>query len=264
MMVDALEVGRDVNDRVLPFENGSALNPVGMVSAADSLAAIKKVVFDDGMATMAELKHALDADWDGFEELRRACLAAPKYGNGDDYVDDLVAHLYGFWTDTTHSFKSVWGGRMIPSGISITAHGPGGELVGATPDGRHAGDNLCDGTLSPAQGVDTRGPTAVLRSALKTDQSTYQSNLLNLKLHPSALKSEEDARKLASLMRTYFANGGKHLQFNVVDRDTLLDAQEQPDKHRNLVVRVAGYSAYFVQLSRRVQDDIIARQEHAL
>jgi pyruvate formate-lyase/glycerol dehydratase family glycyl radical enzyme len=264
MMVDALEVGRDVNDRILPFENGSALNPVGMVSAADSLAAIKRVVFDEGAATMGELKRALDADWEGYDELRRACLAAPKFGNGDAYVDDIVADLYRFWADTTHSFTSAWGGRMIPSGISITAHGPGGELVGATPDGRHAGDNLCDGTLSPAQGMDTRGPTAVLRSALSTDQTAYQSNLLNLKLHPSALKSEDDERKLGALVRTYFDNGGKHLQFNVVDRETLLDAQERPDSHRNLVVRVAGYSAYFVQLSRRVQDDIIARQEHAL
>lgn len=264
MMVDALEVGRDVNDRVLPFENGSALNPVGMVSAADSLAAVKKVVFDDELASMAELRRALAADWQGFDDLRRACLAAPKYGNGDPYVDDIVAGLYRFWADTTAGFESVWGGRMVPSGISITAHGPGGALVGATPDGRHAGENLCDGTLSAAQGMDRLGPTALLRSALRTDQSTYQSNLLNVKLHPSALRSDEDKRKLASLMRVYLENGGKHLQFNVVDRQTLLDAQEHPDKHRNLVVRVAGYSAYFVQLSRRVQEDIISRQEHAL
>ena len=264
MMVDALEVARDVNDRVMPFENGSALNPVGMVNAADSLAAVKKIVYDEGLASMGELKQALARDWEGFEDLQRSCVGAPKYGNGDEYVDAIAADLYAFWADTTGSFTSAWGGTMKPSGISITAHGPGGELVGATPDGRRAGENLCDGTLSAAQSMDTHGPTALLRSALRVRQDSYQSNLLNVKLHPSALASEADLMKLALLVRTYFENGGKHMQFNVVDRETLIEAQNHPDKHRDLVVRVAGYSAYFVQLSRRVQEDIIARQEHAL
>ncbi|MHB9150960.1 MAG: glycyl radical protein [Thermoleophilia bacterium] len=264
MMVDALEVGRDVNDRVLPFENGSALNPVGMVNVADSLAAVKKLVYDDGLVTMGRLKEALTLDWEGFEDLRGRCVDAPKYGNGDDYVDSIAADLYEFWADTTASFTSAWGGTMKPSGISITAHGPGGELVGATPDGRRAGQNLCDGTLSAAQGMDTHGPTALLRSALSVGQDAYQSNLLNVKLHPSALASDGDLMKLALLVRTYFENGGKHMQFNVVDRETLVEARDHPEKHQNLVVRVAGYSAYFVQLSRRVQEDIIARQEHAL
>lgn len=264
MMIDALEVGRDVNDRVLPFENGSALNPVGMVSAADSLAAVKKLVYDQGIVSMSDLREALARDWQGCEPVRRLCLEAPKYGNGDEYADSIVADLYRFWADMCATYTSAWGGAMVPSGISITAHGPGGELVGATPDGRRSGQNLCDGTLSAAQGMDTNGPTALLRSALRVEQDTYQSNLLNIKLHPTALASDGDMRKLAILVRTYLENGGKHMQFNVVDRETLREAQSQPEKHRNLVVRVAGYSAYFVQLGKRVQEDIIARHEHVL
>jgi formate C-acetyltransferase len=264
MMRGTLETGRDLNDRELLFENGGALNPVGMITVADCLAAVKRVVFDEQRVTLGELVEALDADWAGNEPLRKACLAAPKFGNGDCYVDDIAAELYDFWADECTRLTCAWGGTMKPSGISITAHGPGGQLVGATPDGRRAHENLCDGTLSAGQGRDVRGPTAMLRSAMVVAQDAYQSNLLNMKLHPSALASRADLQKLGMLIRTYFDFGGKHLQFNVVDRATLLDAQAHPERHRNLIVRVAGYSAYFVQLSPRVQADVIDRQEHAL
>ena len=150
---------------------------------------------------------------------------------------------------------------MKPAGISITAHGPGGALTGATPDGRNAGENLADGTISAAQGKDTHGPTALIRSAITIDQVPFQSTLLNMKFHPSALKTIEDMEKLSDLIKTYFSLGGKHVQFNVVNRDTLLSAQEHPKKHRDLIVRVAGYSAYFVHLTKAVQDDIVARTE---
>jgi len=151
---------------------------------------------------------------------------------------------------------------MKPSGISITAHGPGGELVGATTDGRKAGEMLCDGTVSAVQGKDRNGPTSLLRSALNVNQDRYQSTLLNMKVHPTALSDDEDKQKLSSLMKTYFEQGGKHIQFNVVDVDTLRDAKINPEKHKNLIVRVAGYSAYFVQLGDQIQEDIISRQEH--
>jgi pyruvate formate-lyase/glycerol dehydratase family glycyl radical enzyme len=264
LMVDAIKVGRDALDRVLPFENGSALNVVGLINVADSMAAVKKLVFDEKKVMKKELKAALAANWqgNGYGEIRKMCLAAPKYGNGDPYVDSIAAELYQFWADTAVTFPSAWGGTTKPTGISITAHAPGGALTGATPDGRRAGETLADGTMSPAQGKDTLGPTSVIRSALAINQVSFQATLLNMKFHPSALKTTEDMRKLSLLMRTYFSLGGKHIQFNVVNREILLDGQKHPEKHRDLIVRVAGYSAYFVQLTRPVQDEIMTRTEH--
>jgi formate C-acetyltransferase len=181
------------------------------------------------------------------------CLTAPKYGNGDPYVDSIARELFQFWADTAVTFPSAWGGTTKPTGISITAHVPGGALTGATPDGRRAGETLADGTMSPSQGRDTHGPTAVIRSALNINQVPYQATLLNMKFHPSALKTSEDMRKLSTLIKTYFSLGGKHIQFNVVNKEKLRDAQESPEKHRDLIVRVAGYSTYFVQLTKAVR-----------
>jgi pyruvate-formate lyase len=134
-------------------------------------------------------------------------------------------------------------------------------LTGATPDGRHAHEICADGTVSPMQGRDTHGPTAVMRSALRIDQDPYQATLMNMKFHPSALRSNEDLRKISALIRTYLEHGGKHVQFNVVSREILLEAQQNPGQYRDLVVRVAGYSAYFTQLSSAIQDEVIARTE---
>lgn len=127
-----------------------------------------------------------------------------------------------------------------------------------------AGDFLADGTMSPMQGMDTNGPTAALRSAMKIDQTPFMATLLNMKFHPTALASKDDLIKLSALVKTYFDLGGKHLQFNVIDKDTLIEAQQYPEKHRDLIVRVAGYSTYFVHLNKGVQDEIIARTEHEL
>jgi formate C-acetyltransferase len=264
LMMDAIKVGRDALDRTLPFENGSALNVVGLINCADSLAAVKKLVFEEKKVTQGELMAALKANWqgNGYDRIRKWCLEAPKYGNGDPYVDTLAAELYQFWADTARTFPSAWGGTVKPTGISITAHAPGGALTGATPDGRYAGETLADGTMSPEQGKDTHGPTAVLRSAMTIDQVPFQATLLNMKFHPSALATEEDRRKLSLLIRTYFSQGGKHIQFNVVNKAMLAEAQEHPEKHRDLIVRVAGYSAYFVQLTKPVQNEIISRVEY--
>jgi pyruvate formate-lyase/glycerol dehydratase family glycyl radical enzyme len=264
LMVDAIKIGRDVLNRTMPFENGSSLNPVGMINVANSMAAIKKLVFDEKKVTKEELKAALKANWqgNGHAEIRKMCLAAPKYGNGDKYVDLIAKELYQFWTDTMVKFTTTWGGTMKPSGVSITSYGPGGALTGATPDGRYDSETLADGTMSAAQGTDTHGPTALLRSAMTINQIPFQSTLLNMKFHPSALNSTEDLKKLSGLIKTYFSMGGKHVQFNVVSKETLLDAQRHPEKHRDLIVRVAGYSAYFVQLNKVIQDDIISRMEY--
>lgn len=264
LMHGGIEAGRDVLDRVMPFENAAVLNPVGMVNVADSLAAIRKLVFEQRAVSLRELRRALDANWAGHEQLRAQCLAAPKFGNGDSFVDAIAQDLYAFWADTTATFGTRFGGTHKPTAISITSHQPGGALTGATPDGRFAREICADGTVSPMQGMDRHGPTRVLGSAMRIDQDPYQATLLNLKLHPSAMTGRGDLLKLAALVRTYFSHGGKHVQFNVVDRATLLDAQRRPEKHRDLTVRVAGYSAYFVQLGREMQDEVIRRTEHHL
>jgi pyruvate formate-lyase/glycerol dehydratase family glycyl radical enzyme len=266
LMHDAIKVGKDVLDRTLPFENGSMLNPVGMINVADSLAAIKKLVFEDKVTSLIGLQAALKANWQGevYEKLRKACQAAPKYGNGDPYADSIAAEIYQCWADTAVTFATAWGGTMKPAGISITAHVPGGSLTGATPDGRLAGETLADGTMSAAQGRDTHGPTALLRSAMTINQVAFQSTLLNLKLHPTALQDRADLLKLADLIKTYFANYGKHIQFNVVDKAKLIAAQKNPEQNKDLIVRVAGYSAYFINLNKPVQDEIIGRTEHSL
>ncbi len=264
LMEDAVREGRDMMDRRMPLENGAVLNAVGMINVADSLTAIKKLVFDEGKLTMRELKAALQSNWqgEGGERIRKLCLAAPKYGNDDDYADAIAAELYQFWADTTATLDTALGGKHKPAAISITSQAPGGALTGATPDGRFAGECLADGTMSAMRGRDTRGLTGLVKSAAKINQLPYQSTLMNVRFHPSALASMQDLSKLSSLIRTYFAMGGKHMQFNVVTKDVLLEAQKHPENHRDLVVRVAGYSAYFVQLSKTVQDEIIGRTEH--
>ncbi len=264
LMVDAIEVGKDLYDRTMPFENGAVLNLVGMINVADSMAAVKKLVFEEKKVSMSELKAALAANWQGrgYDELRKAFLVAPKYGNDDDYVDSIARELYQFWADVAGTLDTRLGGKHMPAAISITSQAPGGALTGATPDGRYAGECLADGTMSAMRGRDTHGHTALIKSAAKIDQVPYQSTLMNMKFHPSALRSTPDLKKLSSLIKTYFSLGGKHVQFNVVSRDTLVEAQSHPEEYRDLVVRVAGYSAYFVQLTKAVQDEIIERTEH--
>jgi len=264
LMADAIREGKDILERTMPFENIAVLNAVGMINVADSLAAIKKLIFEEKKVTMKELKAALEANWqrNGYEQMRKMFLAAPKYGNDDDYVDSIAKDLYQFWADTAVTFDTITGGKHKPTGISVSAQWPGGALTGATPDGRYVGECLADGSMSPMRGRDTHGPTAVIKSAVKIDQVPYQATLLNMKFHPSALQTTGDLRKLSDLIRTYFSLGGKHIQFNVVSRETLLDAQKHPENYRDLIVRVAGYSAYFVQLGKTIQDEIVGRMEH--
>ena len=259
------KAGKDFLNRPLSFENGAVMNAVGVINVADSLTAIKKLVFEEGKVTIKELKFALDANWEGngYSDLRKMFLAAPKYGNNDDYADKIVKELYSFWAEASVTFDSyIEGAKHVPSAISISASWPGGEETGATPDGRFNGECLADGTMSAMRGMDVHGPTALIMSASKVDQLPISTTLMNMKFHPSALKSGEDLRKLSSLIKTYFSLGGKHIQFNIVDKKTMLTAQEKPQDYKDLIVRVAGYSAYFVQLGKAVQDDIIARTEH--
>lgn len=261
---DGIKCGRDIMDRKMPYENASLLNPVGMISVVNSIAAVKKVVFEDRACTMGELFEALEANWEGHEDLHKLCLDAPKFGNNDDRVDWFAADLYKFWADSCNTFTTVYGEHPRPTGISITAHAPGGSYTCATPDGRYMGETLPDGVASPAQGTDTNGPTASLTSAMKINQNPFNAMLLNMKMHPTALKTDADLEKLGALIKTYLTNGGKHIQFNVVDNATLHKAQENPEDYQDLVVRVAGYSTYFNLLTPAVQNEIIKRTENML
>ncbi len=249
----------DYQCKQMPYENGGLISPVGMVNLGNSIAAIRKLVFEDRIVTLEELKTAMDANWVGYEALQKACLAVPKYGNDDDFVDQYVADLYQFLEDTTKKLPSASGSHYRCAAVSIFSHAPGGAVTGATPDGRFAGETLADGAISPVGGQDKQGLLALLNSARKIPQDGYQATLFNMKFSPSAMRTTQDLEKLATTIRIYFANGGKQLQFNVCDVETLKDAKVHPEKHADIMVRVAGYSAYFTQLTNRLQDEIIRR-----
>ena len=264
LMDQGIETGVDAFARPMLFENAAVINPIGMVNLGDSFTAIKRLIFNEKRYSLKQLNDALEADWEGYESMRQDFLNAPKFGNHMAEADYMVARCYRLLCETCEKLPTILGGVHIPTGISITSHQPGGGLTGATPDGRKSGEILADGTMSPMHGMDTHGPLAVLQSAMAIDQDPFQATLLNMKFHPSALKTDADLGKLADMIRVYLTNGGKHIQFNVVDRATLVAAKENPEKYRDLVVRIAGYSCYFVQLNEQMQDEVIARTEHQL
>lgn len=247
---------------------------VGIANLGNSLAAIKKLVFEGQLVSRDELVKALAKDFEGQigERIRLRLLnQAPKYGNDDDYVDGLLVKAYGYFIDEIVKYKNTRygrgpiGGGYFPGTSSISANVPSGAVVPATPDGRHAGTPLAEG-CSPSSGTDVLGPTAVFSSVAKLPaQQIFGGVLLNQKLSPQAIESEKDRRKLQAMLRAFFEDlKGWHVQYNIVSRETLLDAKKHPEKYRDLVVRVAGYSAFFNDLAPDQQDDIIARTEHAL
>ena len=264
----------DCIERGLPSNGGGAryqqgmwyLLPSGPIDVADSLAAVKKCVYEDRLITPKQLMAALVANFEGEEnqEVRRILLTAPKYGNDDDYVDFIARDVYAMLDVELARLKGPYGTTYVDAPHSVASHGNMGKKTGALPSGRPAWISLADANMSPSQGMDRKGPTAVILSAGKIDQLPMQGSLMNMKFLPSSLKTKEDLEKLVSLIKTYLiALGGKHIQFNVVDRATLLDAQANPEKYLSLVVRVAGYSALWVELNRVVQNEIIARTEQA-
>lgn len=269
---DCIARGRHLKEGGAVYDFISDLQ-VGIANLGDSLAAIKKCVYEERSVTREELWNALLSDFAGErgEEIRRLLLAAPKYGNDDDYVDSLVVKGYDSYIDEISKYKNTRfgrgpiGGRYYAGTSSISANVPQGAGTCATPDGRHKGDPLAEG-CSPTHAADVNGPTSVFKSVskLRTDKITG-GVLLNQKVSPSMLEKPRDRQKLLLLLRTFFdVLHGFHVQYNVVSRETLLDAQAHPENHKDLIVRVAGYSAFFNVLSRQTQDDIIARTEQAL
>lgn len=261
---DCIAKGRDLTQGGCRWNNFLAIVPHGGQNVANSFAAIKKLVFEEKTVSMSELMEALALNFEGKEDLRQKLLAAPKYGNDEDYVDTLLDGIFQLTQEVVTSHRNAFGDRMAISRQGHSFHYFSGQVIGATPDGRKAWEPTADGSLSPFRGTDMRGPTAVINSASKVDALGSMATLLNQKFHPSALAGKDGARKLLALIKTHFDNYGHHIQFNMLSRETLLDAKKHPGRYRDLTVRVAGFSAYFVELSPEVQDEIIARTEQSL
>lgn len=237
---------------------------VGSSDAADSLAAIKRLVFDEKRITMEQLCDALDADFEGYEDIRKMCQQIPKFGNDDDYVDEQKAWVVHQWASEFQKLKNMRGGHGCPGGSSMDAYVPAGKIVGALPSGRLSGEPLAPAG-SPCIGKDVNGVTAVLNSMGKVDGTEVLAGLsLSSRIDPAVFKSRDGMKRMADMLRTFVDQKIFHLQLNVISSDTLKDAQEKPEEYRDLMVKVAGYNAYFTTLYRELQDTIIARTEHGL
>ncbi|MFQ5821472.1 MAG: trans-4-hydroxy-L-proline dehydratase [Candidatus Heimdallarchaeota archaeon] len=242
--------------------NVTYIQGVGMGTITDSLSAVKYHVFDKKTLTMEELLKALQSNFEGIEQIRQMLLnETPTFGNDDDYADNLAQAVFNAYYNVLNGRPNTKGGRYRVNLLPTTVHIFFGRVTGATPNGRKTGDPLSDG-ISPSHGTDRNGPTAVIKSVAKIDHAKTGGTLLNQKFLPQVLSDEEGIAKLAYLVRTYFKLGGHHIQFNVVDATTLRDAQENPEKYKDLIVRVAGYSDYFVDIGKELQDEIIARTAH--
>ena len=258
---DCIVKGKDYNAGGARYNN-TFIQAVGIGTVTDSLAAARRLVFADRAASLPELVEALDADFAGREPLRaRLVNTMPKYGNDDDEADGLMVRTFDAAFRCIDGRPTARGGRYRLEMLPTTCHVYFGSVCGATPDGRRAGAPLSEG-ISPVQGADRRGPTAVFRSAAKMDHVKTGGTLLNMKFTPEVLAGEEGIARLAQLVRSYFKADGHHVQFNVVSAATLRGAQADPEAHRGLIVRVAGYSDYFCDLGEALQEEIIARTEH--
>jgi pyruvate formate-lyase/glycerol dehydratase family glycyl radical enzyme len=263
MMEGCLEKGRDVTEGGAKY-NRTGLTACGTANVGDSLMAIKKLCFDDKTVSPRALYDALQANWEGYEDLHQTIINdVPHYGNDNDEVDELAAWALGLFADIMSKEEGPRG-KFSGGTFTMTAHIYMGAMLGATPDGRKAGEPIAD-AISSRQGFDKNGPTAFLRSAAKLPhRALTNGDQLNIKFTPSSVEGDEGAMKLRQLISTYFRLGGMQVQFNVVSTKALRDAQKNPDNYKNLVVRIAGFSTYFVTLNQNTQEDFIRRSELAL
>ncbi len=258
---DCIATGKDYHDGGARY-NTSYIQGVGLGTMADALSAIKCHVFDREALSMAGLLAVLRDDFEGHERVRQLLLnRTPRYGNDDDDADGLMQAAFEAFFEAVDGRPNTKGGHYHVNMLPTTCHVYFGSVCGATADGRRAGTPLSEG-ISPVQGADRHGPTAVLKSAAKMDHARTGGTLLNQKFTPQLLADEAGLDKLVQLVRTYFKLDGHHVQFNVVDAETLRAAQRQPEQYRDLIVRVAGYSDYFCDLGQALQDEIITRTEH--
>ncbi|HIX68109.1 MAG TPA: formate C-acetyltransferase/glycerol dehydratase family glycyl radical enzyme [Candidatus Anaerostipes excrementavium] len=258
-----MEDGIDVTSGGAKY-NLSGIQMIQVANLADSLAAIKQLVYDEKKVEKSEMLEALKHNFEGYEFLRAMCLnKVPKYGNDVDWVDVMGTKWAEYFKNRLRTFKNYRGGPYHTGMYTVSAHVPMGENVGATPDGRRAGEPLADGGMSPVYGRDVNGPTAVLKSVSKLDKSlTTNGGLLNMKFLPEFFKNEAGIDKFAGFLRSFVDLEIPHVQFNVVRKEDLIAAKENPEQYRGLTVRVAGYTAYFTELADELQNEIIARTSY--
>lgn len=264
---DCLHNGKDITEGGARY-NFSGVQGIGIANLSDSLHALKGIVFDQQRLSFDELIATLKANFatpEGKQIRARLINRFEKYGNDIDVVDNISADLLRFYCKEVETYRNPRGGQFTLGSYTVSAHVPLGAVVGATPDGRYAGEQLADGGLSPMLGQDTQGPTAVLKSVSKLDNYLLSNGtLLNVKFTPSTLEGQSGLNKLADFLGAFTKLKLQHIQFNVVNAETLRAAQAKPQDYAGLVVRVAGYSAFFVELSKEIQDDIIRRTAHQL
>lgn len=264
---DCLQNGRDITEGGARY-NFSGVQGIGIANLSDSLYALKGMVFDEQRLSFDALLKVLNANFatpEGERIRARLMHRFEKYGNDCDAVDETGAGLLRFYCKEVEKWRNPRGGQFTPGSYTVSAHVPLGSVVGATPDGRFAGEQLADGGLSPMLGQDAQGPTAVLKSVSKLDNHLLSNGtLLNVKFTPSTLEGPAGLNKLADFLHAFIQLKLQHIQFNVVNAQTLREAQQRPQDYAGLVVRVAGYSAFFVELSKEIQDDIIRRTTHQL
>jgi len=279
---NCLETGADLDAGGAAYNATWASPVVAAVNAANSLASVKKLVFEEHAISMNELKEALRANFgrksaieterysvfeqvkteSAWDDMLAMCQDAPKFGNDDPYVDQIYKNIVEYYTSVVRNISNFFGKPMAPLMLSVSSHGPLGQACLATPDGRLAGVTLADASVSAHPGTDLKGPYALLNSALCFDHSAFVNTQLNMKIHPRAIEGVQGAKKLLELIEAYMANGGYHIQFNIVDSRMLKDAQDHPEHYRNLLVRVAGFTEYWVEIGKPIQDEIIARTEY--
>ena len=257
-----LEKGLDLVDGGAKYTIGPVLTGIGLAESANSLAAVKKLVFDDKVCTMDELLDAMDKNWEGYDELRKLAQDAPKYGNDDDYVDDIARRIGNHYYEEAHKYTDIYGKTFTTAFMGISNFIPTGRVIGATACGRKATEPISEG-VSPVAGTDTSTPLAAMKSVAKMNQDIHSGGtLLNMRLSHDLVSTPRGRNNLASMIQSFFDMGAFHIQFNTLSSKTLLDAQAHPENYRDLLVRVAGYSTQFVHLSKTLQDSIIRRTVH--
>ena len=264
LLEGSLDTGKSMQEGGAKYNSGGIMG-VGIAIVADSLEVLRKYVFDKKEISMNELLQIMADDWEGHEELRVKLENDPdKYGNDIERVDNLARDAGRTFCESIQKRMTTRGGPYHGALFSVSMYIPQGEVLGATPDGRKAGHMLSDG-VSPTQNRDVKGPTAAMKSVARLDHSMcYNGTLYNMKFTPDFFETESRRRKFIGMIDAYFEMGGFHIQYNVVSRETLEDAKVNPMQHRDLIVRVAGYSAYFIELDPYVQDEVIARTEHSI
>ncbi|MBF0547953.1 MAG: 4-hydroxyphenylacetate decarboxylase large subunit [Candidatus Riflebacteria bacterium] len=281
---NCLEKGQHIGNMGYRYNATYNIETCGQINLINSLAAIKQLVYDEKKYSLDQLREGIMANFghktpqqigkfslnvqeksetfENYAQLFADCKRAPKYGNDDNYVDSILRVYENFFLELCTRKESLYGKPMYSCQISVSTHGPQGAATLASADGRLSGTTYADGSMSAYPGTDKNGPYALFQSATCWDQSKSQNSQLNLKVHPLSVKGKEGSRKLLELTRAYLRNGGFHVQYNVVESSTLLEAQEHPENYRDLMVRVAGFTQYWVELGKPIQDEVIARTEY--